>query len=558
MNKLYCMKRVLFTLALALTFVACNRHSEHWDKLTQVETYVHMRPDSALVVLEQMDPNELSGKEERAKYSLLHSVALYKNYIDKSDFEALQPAIDYYKNHGSATDKLHMYFHQGIIYQNQKNDAQAMISFLKAIEQGGDSEDIATKAQVYYAQGGIYYSLLEWEKYCNVMLKCAELYDALGLRDYYHYTLVGVVNGYTQMGDMALTDKYIDILKQDLSTMNPLVKADFYGVYTTAIASRNDKQAIIELLDEYKSVIPDSRLNYNSIAFAYCKVGEYEEALKAIQRYKVKDTHVSKTRYYSLLSEIYDKLGNDKLALENYKTYITINNNKILQIFKSDTQFMEDKHALEMANAKEIVAKNRLTIIVLACVVALLSLLIIVYVIRKRLKISRSKNILLEREKVFYEQMYNEVVAERDALTKMVEDTSVRDEAKSVIKARLDVLNKVIISQITGTTSANKKAYEELEHLIANRNDFIKSTRLTLEENYPHFVVYLHDKGLEEFEIDFCCLYAIGLKGKDIKAYTNQSRHYKDSSDVRQKLGLLESDTNLSNFLQKLLKKEGE
>jgi hypothetical protein len=179
-------------------------------------------------------------------------------------------------------------------------------------------------------------------------------------------------------------------------------------------------------------------------------------------------------------------------------------------------------------------------------------------IIRRRLQISHAKNRELEVEKQKYEQLYADAIAERDALTKMVEDSSVREEAKAVIKARLDVLNKVIISQITGTTSANKKAYEELVHLIANRNDFIKSTRLTLEENYPHFVAYLRDKGLEEFEIDFCCLYAIGLKGKEIKAYTNLTRHYKDSSEVRQKLGLSESDTNLSIFLQKLLKKEGE
>ena len=45
---------------------------------------------------------------------------------------------------------------------------------------------------------------------------------------------------------------------------------------------------------------------------------------------------------------------------------------------------------------------------------------------------------------------------------------------------------------------------------------------------------------------------------KPPKAYTNLTRHYKDSSEVCQKFGLSESDTNLSNFLQKLLKKDGE
>ena len=517
-----------------------------------------MRPDSALVIIEQIEPSELSNKEERAKYSLLHSVALYKSYIDKSDFEILQPAIEYYKDHGSSTDKLLTNFYKGIIYQNQGNDAQAMISFLEAIEQGGDSEDLVTKAQVYYAQSSIYYSLLQWDRYCNAMLKCAELYNDMELTDYYHKSLVYVINGYTQKGDKEMTNRYIDTLKKDLPQMNPLVKADFYDVYTTAITSQGDKRQIRELLEEYISIIPESRISYSTVAFAYYKIGEYKEALNAIQRYKVKDTYISKTRYYALVSDIYNKLGNDKLALENYKIYKTISNDKTYEIFKSDTQFMEDKHSLEMQKAKAQAAKNRLTIIVLACVVAVLALLIVVYIIRKRLLVSRSRNILLESEKALYEQMYNEVVAERDALNVMIANNTIKEEAMEVIKKRLGVLNTIIVSHLSAKDTDIKRANEELERLIANRNDFIKSTRLTLEENYPHFFAYLHDKGLEEFEIDFCCLYAIGLKGKEIKAYTNLTRHYKDSSEVRQKLGLMESDTNLSNYLQKLLQSEEE
>lgn len=552
------MNRLLFTLALAVTIVACNRHSAHWDTLTQVESFINMRPDSALVIIEQIEPSELSNKEERAKYSLLHSVALYKSYIDKSDFEILQPAIEYYKDHGSSTDKLLTNFYKGIIYQNQGNDAQAMISFLEAIEQGGDSEDLVTKAQVYYAQSSIYYSLLQWDRYCNAMLKCAELYNDMELTDYYHKSLVYVINGYTQKGDKEMTNRYIDTLKKDLPQMNPLVKADFYDVYTTAITSQGDKRQIRELLEEYISIIPESRINYSTVAFAYYKIGEYKEALNAIQRYKVKDTYISKTRYYALLSDIHNKLGNDKLALENYKIYKTISNDKTYEIFKSDTQFMEDKHSLEMQKAKAQAAKNRLTIIVLACIIALVSSLYIINIIRKRLKDSRILNTQLLNEKAVFEKMYNEVIAERDALNEMVTNNTIKEETMTIIKSRLGVLNTIIVSHLSEKDTDIRRANKELEALIANRGDFIRSTRLTLEENYPHFFAHLHDKGLEEFEIDFCCLYAIGLKGKEIKAYINLSRHYKDSSEVRQKLGLMESDTNLSNYLQKLLQSEEE
>ena len=178
--------------------------------------------------------------------------------------------------------------------------------------------------------------------------------------------------------------------------------------------------------------------------------------------------------------------------------------------------------------------------------------------IRKRLKETKRKNIQLESEKAHYEKMYLEVLSERNALNDMIANSAIKDETMEIIKKRLGVLNTIIVSHLSEKNTDVKRANEELEKLISDRHDFIKSTRLTLEDNYPHFFAYLKDKELEEFEIDFCCLYAIGLKGKEIKSYTNLSRHYKDSSEVRQKLGLVESDTNLSNFLQKLLKNEAE
>jgi hypothetical protein len=140
----------------------------------------------------------------------------------------------------------------------------------------------------------------------------------------------------------------------------------------------------------------------------------------------------------------------------------------------------------------------------------------------------------------------------------MVTNNTIKEETMTIIESRLGVLNTIIVSHLSEKDTDIRRANKELEALIADRGSFIRSTRLTLEENYPHFFVHLHDKGLEEHEIDFCCLYAIGIKGKEIKAYTNLSRHYKDSSEVRQKLGLSESDTNLSNYLQKLLQSEEE
>ena len=545
-------------LAFAATLVACNRHSEHWATITEMETIIEERPDSVLNVLQAIDTDELIGNEERAKHALLLSMALDKNYIDRTDFEVLQPAIDYYDDNGSATDKLRTYYYQGRIHQNAGNDDLAMECFVNAITNGKESNDILTKARLYVAQGNIYYTLMKWEKVYEVNLKAADyFFQADKINSFINCTLKAV-SAFSQKEDYQQSAKYLTECEKYLNIIPKALLANYYSEYLTYLIRIEATDNIQDIVGIYLSEIPDDLLDYSTLSNAYIALGEYGKALETINKIDNFPSAVSEIRYYAILSEIHHKLDNYKAALEAYIIYNQLNDAANMKIFEQETQFVEERHNLEMAKARETEAKNRLTIIVLGCVVAVLALIIVVYIIHKRLKVSRKKNILLEREKALYEQMYNEVVTERDALNEMIANNTIKDEAMEIIKKRLGVLNTIIVSHLSAKDTDIKRANEELERLIDNRNDFIKSTRLTLEENYPHFFAYLHDKGLEEFEIDFCCLYAIGLKGKEIKAYTNLTRHYKDSSEVRQKLGLSESDTNLSNFLQKLLKKEGE
>ena len=554
------MKRCLLIIILALCCVACDNHSTHWDTITDVESYIEEHPDSALVVLDKIDVSELVSDEERAKHALLLSMAMDKNYIDRTDFEVLQPAIDYYEDNGSATDKLRTYYYQGRIYQNAGNDASAMMSFVNAIDKGAESNDNLTKARTLVAQSTIYYSLMKWDKVYDVSIEAANYYFELGRINNYILSLLRCIGGCLQNNNYDKAKELLDKCYQHIENLPVSIVSEIYSYNLLCLSYLDNADAVHQVINEYKEHVADNKIDYLVIAGAYTDIRAYNEAESTLQKIDVstfKDEY-RVLKYYTTLLKIYEHKNDFKSAYEVYNKFNELNDSIVLSIFESDTQFIEERHNLEMAKARETEAKNRLTIIVLGCAVALMASLYIINLIRKRLKKSRVENAQLLSEKALYEQMYNEVVAERDALNEMIANNTIKEEAMEVIKKRLGVLNTIIVSHLSAKDTDIKRANEELERLIANRNDFIKSTRLTLEENYPHFFAYLHDKGLEEFEIDFCCLYAIGLKGKEIKAYTNLTRHYKDSSEVRQKLGLSESDTNLSNFLQKLLKKEGE
>ena len=215
-----CMKNYWLTLSFIICLASCNSHSPHWEAISQVESYIEERPDSALVVLEQIVPSELSSKDEKAKYSLLYSMALDKNFVDKTDFEVLQPAIDYYEDNGSATDKLRTYFYQGRIFQNQANNALAMECFVNALSEGGNSEDLKTKARVHYAQAMIYYSLYDRNNFIESIKYAAALFQESGLHNQYIDCLILIVNGYTLKGDTENALLYIDECNRQTKTMS--------------------------------------------------------------------------------------------------------------------------------------------------------------------------------------------------------------------------------------------------------------------------------------------------------------------------------------------------
>ena len=552
------MKQSIIFIILTFCLASCGQHSKHWETLTQMESLMEVRPDSVLPILQEISLEELSGKEEKAKHALLLSMAMDKNYIDRTDFEVLQPAIDYYEDNGTATDKLRTHFYQGRIYQNAGNDDLAMESFVIALLKGATSEDTKTKARTCFAQFKINYSLYEWDNCIENLLKAAPLYKESGLNNYYIECISLIVNCYLLKKDYRAALPYIDECKQLIGTMSLPTLCTFYSSYIIYIQKCGTNDEIKDVVEEYRNTIPAENIDWLTLSKSYIQLGQYEDALQSIVQYKNSTNASEEIKYKALKSEIYEKLGRYEESLRAYKEYMTVSDSTTWAIMQQDTKFVEERHNLEMEKAKETEAKNKRTIAILVCVIALMGCLLIILIIRRRLQRVRVKNRQLESEKAHYEKMYLEVLSERNALNEMLANSAIKEATMEIIKKRLGVLNTIIVSHLSEKGTDVKRANDELEKLIADRNDFIQSTRITLEENYPHFFTYLHNKGLEEYEIDFCCLYAIGMKGKEVKAYTNLSRHYKDSSEVRQKLGLVESDTNLSNFLQKLLKNEVE
>lgn len=204
-------------LPFLVMFLGCNHKTKAWDTLDQAENLMPSFPDSALAILSSIDTERLGDNEEKARYALLMSMALDKNYIDTTTFDVLQPALDYYLKKGSADEKLRTYYYQGRIYQNRKDNDSAMQSFMQGREYCWQASDTMTMANLLVAQGTILCTTYKFEDFVNVNLEAAELYSKLDRVEYEILSIANALDGCIVMGNKARADSIMTIAHNKVS-----------------------------------------------------------------------------------------------------------------------------------------------------------------------------------------------------------------------------------------------------------------------------------------------------------------------------------------------------
>ena len=135
-------------------------------QLSDIESFIDSRPDSALAAIRQIDVAALRGGATKAKYALLHAAALDKNYIDTADTRIVQPAVDYYDRHGSPNQRLLAHYLLGCVYRDLRSAPRALEEYQRAASQADTTRadcDLPTLMRVHAQMAEIYTFLRLYE-----------------------------------------------------------------------------------------------------------------------------------------------------------------------------------------------------------------------------------------------------------------------------------------------------------------------------------------------------------------------------------------------------------
>lgn len=523
---------------LFFSIASCSEHSKHWETLNHAEALMEEHPDSALSVIDGIDEHSLSGRKERARYALLKSMALDKNYVDTTDFAVLQPAIDYYLRHGSPDQKFRTLYYQGRIFQNRGENAAAMNCYLQG-QDLGHITDTLTLARLLTWQGIIQKSIYEYEAYQKSYLKATNLFDQLGQPKRALDCNLSALNASILLNDKEAADSIVNICvtaSDQLDLFPDYIQPyllEYYGEY-------NQDDELWEYLAHKASLNPSNPNQWLALANAYHQVKEPLRAKAMLDSIPYVLDEEDSIRFYAISTLVYEELGDYENAFNYYKTFTNKMDTVNLNEFEEKARFSKERHEFEIRIKEESEAKRLFTIYTIGGIIFLILIIVLLY--------TRFKANKLKADNLHYK--LSELEKEHEELKSLNQRGELPGEVKKVVRERFEMLNSYLMSEIAQNNPAAKVHKKWMASLIKDKGIFMANNRLAIQGIKPEFVEYLAGHGLTESELDYACLCAIGLNGKEIGQYLERKGHVNISSAIRQKLGLTLNDTNLYKFLQ--------
>ena len=547
---------ILLSLTV-LTIGSCDRHGTAWNEMDKAENLMDAKPDSALVVLENIPASSVKGKEAAARYALLKSIALDKNYIDTTNFDVLQPAIDYYIKNGKPDEKLRTYYYQGRIYQNKGDDDSAMRSFMNGCDLRNRVTDSLLLAHTLVAQGTLYFKQYKINDFVHYNMEASKLYEAIGKDILAIKSYTNALDGYVMQNNKPAADSLMSICVP-MVKKNPEGEAFLFPSLLSYTVNFCSSDEIKEVLTEYQNMelTTDETMIF---AEGYSKIGEYDKAMTLISNINPAENTWDSLKYASIKIDILERQGKYKEAFTLYRDYSATLEHYQKELLSHDLLFSDKKHQLEMKNLIEIQDRDRIIGGTLCGIFALVILVGWLYYRGYRSKTKRilaekeNKNLRLEQENLRLE--IDQLENERDNLKELQKEQSeLAKPIKDVIKSRLDLLNGLLAKEITNNDRYAEPYNKWIDTVRNDKKKFMDSTRLAFAASHPKFMEYLEQHGLSTDEINYLCLYAIGLRGKEVGEYTQMKRHYIVSHEIRKKLGIDEHETNIGPYIRRLMK----
>lgn len=489
-------------ISIIISLISCTHNKNYptafQPELAKAEAMMYRYPDSALHILQGIQPDIPSENEQYATWALLMTQAQYKNQIEQSD-SLINIAYSYFTKHDNAQRKALALYYKGILRHESHHAEDALSFYLEAATEIEKTNDYQLGFLINSEVGLMYlyrklndYAMEYFEKaHHNAELSDNQTYIAFSFIyiarafsqkkqynkaiEYYEKAIkIGQVNNYPTILASAMNETSFLFLKTGDNK-----KALQYA--KDCIKIKKTDQRIFSLGDTYRYLkMYDSAYFYLNQACLSPNIHTARSAYQALYYISQEEKDYKKAVEYSNKLWFYqDSIGKtdrNKALIEMQEKY--------------DQQKIINENNLSQIKKDRIIRNVLIALIILSFIIAITN-----YLYQRKI-VSQKQEISEKEEKIRYFTMKiheNETLINRNKMR--IEELTIQMEGSLEIKEQWKEQNK-IRQEIQQQNETLKLENNNLQNHISNYAQSLKEKSKELEamEHLSKENQYLHKR----------------------------------------------------------------
>lgn len=489
-------------ISIIISLISCTHNKNYptafQPELAKAEAMMYRYPDSALHILQGIQPDIPSENEQYATWALLMTQAQYKNQIEQSD-SLINIAYSYFTKHDNAQRKALALYYKGILRHESHHAEDALSFYLEAATEIEKTNDYQLGFLINSEVGLMYlyrklndYAMEYFEKaHHNAELSDNQTYIAFSFIyiarafsqkkqynkaiEYYEKAIkIGQVNNYPTILASAMNETSFLFLKTGENK-----KALQYA--KDCIKIKKTDQRIFSLGDTYRYLkMYDSAYFYLNQACLSPNIHTARSAYQALYYISQEEKDYKKAVEYSNKLWFYqDSIGKtdrNKALIEMQEKY--------------DQQKIINENNLSQIKKDRIIRNVLIALIILSFIIAITN-----YLYQRKI-VSQKQEISEKEEKIRYFTMKiheNETLINRNKMR--IEELTIQMEGSLEIKEQWKEQNK-IRQEIQQQNETLKLENNNLQNHISNYAQSLKEKSKELEamEQLSKENQYLHKR----------------------------------------------------------------
>ena len=454
----------LFTwILLPILFVSCTGNKAYDKLLIKADSIMNIDDDSAEVAIRLMQSikPELSqfSKSQKKRYELLYHKAMNKAYIDFTSDSTMLEVVDYYEQHGSANEKMLAYYILGCVYRDMHEAPMALEYYNKATELADTTAkdcDYATLCRIYSQMGFLFAKQhLPHQELASLdkAVKYAYLAkDTLNTIRYYQNKQAIYANQNKLDSAIIINNQAAKLFKQ----IGALKEANIaFGCNFEYYLKKKMLKEAEEAFKAYLSTNYHGNDNWKD-AYAYIlyERGSYYMALgKMDSAYSCLKQSFEQSKSFSNLAastrglaQYYAKTSNPVLAAKYALLSSAYNDSDLIATRQGQLQQVQAMYNYnrnkDIAYKAQLKAEQRMSIIYIVIICAILLFIVSISIYRKRLRLRNKRIAMVQKMYNDSVQQLNEAQQELLKLQDLNENTIatlVKEKEETIQKLQMEV-----------------------------------------------------------------------------------------------------------------------